>query len=64
MVDADLVVAKLAELRKRIDRVRAHSPGDQAALAADVDALDLVSFNLLLCVQAALDALREEDVET
>ena len=55
MVDADLVAAKLAELCTRIDRVRAHVPRDAAALAADADALDLVSFNLLLCVQAALD---------
>jgi uncharacterized protein YutE (UPF0331/DUF86 family) len=55
MVDADLVAAKLAELRNRIDRVRAHAPQDETALAEDADALDLVSFNLLLCVQAALD---------
>ena len=55
MVDADLVAAKLAELGRRIERVRAHAPEAEAALAADADALDLVSFNLLLCVQAALD---------
>lgn len=55
MVDADLVAAKLAELRRRMERVSAHTPRDEEALSADVDALDLVSFNLLLCVQAALD---------
>ena len=55
MVDADLVAAKLGELGKRIDRVRTHVPRDERALGADPDALDLVSFNLLLCVQAALD---------
>ena len=55
MVDADLVAAKLGELQQRVDRVRAHVPEDEAALRTDADALDLVSFNLLLCVQAALD---------
>ena len=55
MVDADLVTAKLADLRARIARVRAHCPASPSELASDQDALDLVSFNLLLAVQACLD---------
>jgi uncharacterized protein YutE (UPF0331/DUF86 family) len=55
VVSADLVAAKLAELSDRIERVREHRKGDAAALAADRDALELVSFNLMLCVQTCAD---------
>ena len=55
MVRVDVVTAKLSELGKRIARVRAHTPASAAALRVDQDALDLVSFNLMLCVQTALD---------
>ena len=55
MVDADVIAAKLRELEDRILRVKAHCPPDAASLAADRDALDLVSFNLMLAVQACLD---------
>ncbi len=55
MVDPDLVAAKLSELAERIDRVRVHRKADAAALAADRDALDLVSFNLMLAVQTCAD---------
>jgi uncharacterized protein YutE (UPF0331/DUF86 family) len=55
MVDANVVAAKLRELDERIARVRAHLPADASALAANRDALDLVSFNLMLAVQACLD---------
>ena len=55
MVDPDLVTAKLAEARHRIDRVRKHRRGSAAALAADADAFDLVAFNLMLAVQCCLD---------
>ena len=55
MVDADVVTAKLVELSDRVERVRKHRLAEPAALAADRDALDLVSFNLMLAVQAALD---------
>lgn len=55
MVRADLVAAKLAEVADRMERVRARCPVDAAALAGDRDALDLVSFNLMLAVQAAAD---------
>lgn len=55
MVDADVVTAKLAEAEHRILRVREHRPATAEALARDPDALDLVSFNLLLAVQCSLD---------
>jgi uncharacterized protein YutE (UPF0331/DUF86 family) len=55
MVNADLVAAKLGELVARIARVRARVPGTPEELRADKDALDLVAFNLMLCVQSAAD---------
>lgn len=55
MVDRDLVAAKLAELHDRIARVRAKCPATLDELRADRDALDLVSFNLMLAVQSCAD---------
>jgi uncharacterized protein YutE (UPF0331/DUF86 family) len=55
MVDRDLVTAKLVELDARIGQVRRHLPASAAALAADRDALDIVSFNLMLAVQVCAD---------
>lgn len=55
MVDADVVAVKLAEVADRLERVRLCCPADAEALATDRDALDLVSFNLILAIQAALD---------
>lgn len=55
MVDQDIIAAKLADLADRIERVRARCPADAAVLAADRDALDLVSFNLMLAVQICAD---------
>jgi uncharacterized protein YutE (UPF0331/DUF86 family) len=55
MVDADLIAAKLGELAHRTARVREHCPEDASKLAADADALDLVSFNLMLAIQICLD---------
>jgi uncharacterized protein YutE (UPF0331/DUF86 family) len=55
MVDLDVLSRKLAELRDRLARVREHCPASPEALSADRDALDLVSFNLLLAVQSCLD---------
>ena len=55
MVDLDLVAAKLAEMADRVARVRRHRPASAEALAADPDALDLVSFNLMLAVPSCLD---------
>jgi len=55
VVDKNLLAAKLAELADRIDRVRTHVPANAATLEADRDALDLVAFNLMLCVQTCVD---------
>lgn len=55
MVDRDLLAAKLAELHDRIQRVRANVLESAAALRANQDALDLVSFNLMLSVQVCAD---------
>jgi uncharacterized protein YutE (UPF0331/DUF86 family) len=55
LVNADLVAAKLAELSERIGRVRRHCPSSAAELATNRDALDLVSFNLMLAVQTCAD---------
>lgn len=55
MVDTGLLAAKLAELAHRISRARARCPATSQALSADPDALDLVSFNLMLSVQTCAD---------
>lgn len=55
MVRVDIVTAKLSELGARIARVRKHTPATAEVLLANQDALDLVSFNLMLCVQSAAD---------
>ena len=55
MVLADLVTAKLAELGARIARVRARVPATAGELRANQDALEIVSFNLMVCVQSAAD---------
>ncbi len=55
MVDRKLITAKLAELADRVGRARAHARATADELAADRDALDLVSFNLMLAVQSCVD---------
>jgi len=55
MVDVDIVAVKLAELDDRLHRIRQRCPADAEALARDRDTLELVSFNLMLAIQAALD---------
>jgi len=55
LVKKDLVTAKLTELAERAARVRAKCLTSSAALAADPDALDIVSFNLMLAVQLCAD---------
>jgi len=55
MVDVDVVAVKLAEIADRLERVRSCCPAQAEALAEDRDALELVSFNLILAIQAALD---------
>lgn len=55
MVDLNVVAEKLKQISLRIAKVRALCPADPEELAAQSDALDLVSFNLFLTVQACLD---------
>ena len=55
MVDRHLAAAKLAELDDRVARVRAKCPATVDELRANRDALDLVSFNLMLAVQSCSD---------
>ncbi len=55
MVDVDVVTVKLAEIADRLERVRLRCPAEADGLASDRDALELVSFNLILAIQAALD---------
>lgn len=55
MVNKDLLAAKLSELAERCARVRTHVPPSVEALAKDRDALDIVAFNLMLCVQTCCD---------
>lgn len=55
MVIKDLVTAKLVELSGRVGRIRAKCPASADLLAADSDALEIVSFNLMLAVQVCAD---------
>lgn len=55
MVDRQLAAAKLGELAERVERVRARCPATADELRADRDALELVSFNLMLAVQSCAD---------
>ena len=55
MVDRDLIAAKLAELADRVARVRTRCPPTVEELSEDRDALDVVSFNLMLAVQSCAD---------
>lgn len=52
MVNRRLVMTQLAELAERVARAQAHAKPSAEALAADRDAFDLVSFNLMLAVQS------------
>jgi len=55
MVNRSLLAAKLAELQDRMERVRSHTPAAVEQLQLDRDALDIISFNLMLCVQVCAD---------
>jgi len=55
MVDEHVVTQKLKEIFRRIARARALCPAHPEDFADDADALELVSFNLLLAVQACID---------
>lgn len=54
-MDKQLVAAKLESLRRALARVRERTPVDAAALAADLDAQDIVSLNLQRAVQLCVD---------
>jgi uncharacterized protein YutE (UPF0331/DUF86 family) len=54
MVNLNLIAVKLAELRDRVSRVRAHCPATPDELR-ERDKLDLISFNLMLAVQTCAD---------
>ncbi len=57
-LERNAVTAKLRELNERMARVRLHTPSNASILSKDQDALDLVSFNLMLSVQSCLDLAR------
>ena len=54
-VDRDLGVSKLGELAQHVARVRTRRTVTAEDLRRDRDALDLVSFNLMLAVRACAD---------
>jgi len=55
MVNPDIVASKLAELADRVARVRGHTRASVEELGTDRDALEIVSFNLMLAVQTCAD---------
>lgn len=55
MVDPRLLERKLASLLNAVGRTRQKRGSDRATFLADADARDLVSFNLLIAFQDALD---------
>lgn len=55
MVNKDLLSFKLAELAEKSERVSSHVPETPDALLRNRDALDIVAFNLMLCVQTCCD---------
>lgn len=54
-MDKQLVSSKLESLRLALARVRQRTPASAAALAADLDAQDIVSLNLQRAVQLCVD---------
>lgn len=55
MVNQNLVAGKLAELDDRISRIQSRCPPAAAELERDRDAIDVVSYNVMLAVQACAD---------
>jgi len=55
MVNRNLLSSKLAELAFRVDRLRSLGAVSAEELAANRDAFDLASFNLMLAVQICAD---------
>jgi uncharacterized protein YutE (UPF0331/DUF86 family) len=55
VVDRDLLTAKVLEFQDRTLRIRSKCPATVDELRTNRDALDLVSFNLMLAVQSCSD---------
>jgi uncharacterized protein YutE (UPF0331/DUF86 family) len=55
MLDETLLLTKLGRLQARVERARAKLPTSREAFETDPDVQEIVSFNLLLAVQEALD---------
>jgi uncharacterized protein YutE (UPF0331/DUF86 family) len=54
-MDRQLIAEKLESLRRCVDRLAAKCPTSAAALAADLDAQDIVALNLQRAVQLCVD---------
>jgi uncharacterized protein YutE (UPF0331/DUF86 family) len=59
-MDAALVRAKLESLRRCVARIEARCPATSGALAADLDAQDIVSVNLSRAIQLCVDLALNE----
>ena len=55
MLDERLVEAKLGRLLARVERARTKLPASREEFESSADAQEIVSFNLLLAMQEALD---------
>jgi uncharacterized protein YutE (UPF0331/DUF86 family) len=55
MLDDRLLETKLGRLRARVERARAKLPASREEFESSTDTQEIVSFNLLLAVQEALD---------
>jgi uncharacterized protein YutE (UPF0331/DUF86 family) len=55
MVDRHLLLGKLAAIRDRLERIAARLPASPDEFRANRDAQEVVSFNLFLAFQEALD---------
>lgn len=55
MVDANIITSKLQELSERMGGIRRRCPESAVELAKDQESVDLISFYILVSVQAALD---------
>jgi uncharacterized protein YutE (UPF0331/DUF86 family) len=55
MLDDRVLGTRVARLLARVNRARARLPASRAEFEADLDAQEIVSFNLILAVQEALD---------
>ncbi len=55
MAPDDVAIAKMADLRRRLDRIRTETAGWQPTSAVDERAVESVALNVLLAVQDAVD---------